>query len=148
MPLKNNEKTSGNIQCGSKVVMFCPVLPWNLMDDFENNRATPSMLLQALCIMPSVNSNLSYGPKTAKFGFDPCEPDLWSLTLTFWMDITFVNSNHSWKFHNHTMIATLSKGVTRGQTGGQTDWIIHRAAWSQLKKQVWKPIQYQHRQHF
>ena len=28
------------------------------------------------------------------------------------------------------------KGVTDGQTDGRTDWIIHRAAWSQLKTAI------------
>ena len=30
---------SGNTQFGSKSAIFCPMWPWNLMDDLENNRA-------------------------------------------------------------------------------------------------------------
>ena len=72
----------------------------------------------------------SYGPETAKLGFDLCDLDLWSLTLTFCMDITFANSNHSWKFHDNTMRGTMSKRCDRhkdrqtdGQTDRQTGWI-------------------------
>ena len=42
----------------------------------------------------------------AKLGFDLCDLDLWPLTLTFRMDITFVIGNHSWKFHDDTMMGT------------------------------------------
>ena len=33
------ELQSGNAQFGSKWAIFCPVWPWNLMDDPQNNRA-------------------------------------------------------------------------------------------------------------
>ena len=39
----------------------------------------------------------------AKLGFDHCDPDLWPLTLTFCMDITFVIGNNSWKFDDMKM---------------------------------------------
>ena len=61
-----------------------------------------------------------------------CDRDLWSLTLTFCMGITIVNGNNSWKFHNDTIMGTLWKRCD-GQTDGQGDWTIHRAAWLQLK---------------
>ena len=35
-----------------------------------------------------------------------CDLDLWPLTLTSCMDITFVNVNYSWKFHDDTMRGT------------------------------------------
>ena len=35
----NIELQSGNAQFGSKSAIFCPVRPWNLADDLENNRA-------------------------------------------------------------------------------------------------------------
>ena len=37
------------------------------------------MLLQALCIISSsyMNSNWSHSPEMAKFGYDPCDLDLW-----------------------------------------------------------------------
>ena len=46
-------------------------------------------------------------PNWGKICFDLCDLDLWPLTLTFCMDITFVNGNNSWKFHDDTMIGTL-----------------------------------------
>ena len=36
----------------------------------------------------------------AKLGFDLCDLDLSPLTLTFCMDITSINGNKSWKFHD------------------------------------------------
>ena len=50
--------------------------------------------------------------------------ELWSgkpklPTLTFWMDITFVNGNNSWEFHDDTMRGALWKCVTADQTDGQ-----------------------------
>ena len=50
-----------------------------------------------------------------------CDLDLWPLTLIFCMDITLVNSNQSWKFHDNTMRGTLSKRCDRQTTDGRTD---------------------------
>ena len=86
-------------------------------------------------------------PNWGNICFDLCDLDLWPLTLTFCMDITFVNGNNSWQFHDDTVTGTLFKKVW--QTGGQTDrqmdgrtegWMercVLRAAWSQLKTQRW-----------
>ena len=60
--------------------------------------------------------------------------DLWPLTLSFCMDITFVNSHNSRKFHDDMMRGTLWKKCHRRtdrQTDRRTDGL--RAAWSQLK---------------
>ena len=66
------------------------------------------MLLQALYIISSsyVNSNWSYSPETVMLGCDLCDLDLWSLTMTFCMDLTMVIGNNSWKFHDDTMMGT------------------------------------------
>ena len=40
------ELQSGNAQFGSKSVIFCPVWPWNLMDDLEKQKGTSSILHQ------------------------------------------------------------------------------------------------------
>ena len=53
--------------------------------------------------------------------FDLCDLDLWFLTLTFCMDINFVNGNNSWIFHYYKMSGTLWKSVTDGRTDRQTD---------------------------
>ena len=75
--------------------------------------------------------------------FDFCELDLWPLTLTFCMDIAFINGDKSWKFHDDTMTGTLWKrsektdrhtdGQTDRQTDRQMDRSVLKAAWSQLK---------------
>ena len=45
---------------------FCPMWPWNLMDDLGKQQGTFPIRHQALCIIskPSVNSNLSYSSET------------------------------------------------------------------------------------
>ena len=100
------------------------------------------MLLPAVCMisLPYVNSNWSKSPETAKLGGDLCDLDLWPLTLTFCMDITFDHGNNSWKFHDDTMMGTWWKrcdrqtdGRTDRRTDRRTDWTSHIAAWSQLK---------------
>ena len=79
---------SGNAQFGSKSAIFCPLWPWNLMDDLEEQYGTSSMLLQALCIIsqPSVNSNWSYSPETPNLGqirqfLKPYDLEIWQMTL-------------------------------------------------------------------
>ena len=79
-----------------------------------------------------MNSNWSYRPETVKLGVDLCDLDLWPLTLTFCMNITLVIGNNSWKFHDDTMMGTLSKRCHR-QTDRRTEIAILKAAWSQLK---------------
>ena len=99
---------SGNAQFGSKSSIFCPVWPWNLMDDLEKQKGTSSKQHQAICIISAsyVNSNWSYSPETVKLGCDLCDLDLWPLTLTFCMDLTLVIGNNSRKFHDDTMMGT------------------------------------------
>ena len=60
-----------------------------------------------------MNSNWSYSPETVKLGRDLCDLDLWPLTLTFCMDITFDHGNNSWKFHDDTMMGTWWKRCDR-----------------------------------
>ena len=67
-----------------------------------------------------MNSNWSYSPETAKVGFDLCDLDLWPLTLTFCIDITFGISNNSWKFHDDTLRGTLWQRCDR-ETDRWTD---------------------------
>ena len=61
----------------------------------------------------------------------------WPLTLIFCTDITSVNGNHFWKFHDDTLTWTLRKRCNR-RTDEQTDRTVARAAWSQLK--YWKNV--------
>ena len=98
---------------------FLAMWPWNLTDDLEKQYGTSPKQHQALCTVPlsNVNSNWSYGPETAKLGFDLCGLDLWPLSLTFCMDITFVIGDNTWKFHDDTMMGAWWK-----RCDGQTDW--------------------------
>ena len=53
-----------------------------------------------------MNSNWSYSPETVKLGVDLCDLDLWPLTLTFCVDVTFIIGNNSGKFRDDTMMGT------------------------------------------
>ena len=102
------ELQSRNAQSGSNSTIFRTVWPWYLTDDLEKQWGISSKQHQALCIISSshVNSNWSYSPETVKLGVDLCDLDLWPLTLTFCMDVTFVIGNNSWKFRDDNMMGT------------------------------------------
>ena len=70
---------SGSARFGSISAIFCPVWPWNLVDDLQKQYGSSSTLHQALCIIskPWVNSNWSYSTEMANSGqnrrfFFPC----------------------------------------------------------------------------
>ena len=73
---------------------FCPMWPWNWMDDLENQEATSSILSQALCIIskPSLNSNWSYSSKTLNLGQN------WTFFYPF---VTFKFQRWPWKAIGH-----------------------------------------------
>ena len=48
-------------------------------------------------------------PNLGKKIFELFDLAFWPLTLTFCMDITFVNDNYFWKFHDDTMTQTAKK---------------------------------------
>ena len=102
------ELQPGNTQFGSKSTFFsCVTLEIDGWTWKTTGEPLPKQQ-QALCIISSsyVNSNWSYSPETAKLGYDLCDLDLWSKTLTFCMDITSVIDNDSWKFRDDTMTET------------------------------------------
>ena len=122
------ELQSGNTQFRSKSVIFLSGVtlkfdgwPWKTIGHL--------FLATSVCIIssPYVISNWSYGPETAKLGFDLCDLDLWPLILIFCMDFTSVIGNKSWKFHDDTTMGTLysEKGVTDRRTDRQTDGLNH-----------------------
>ena len=120
------ELQSGNAQSGSNSVLFRAAWPLNLTDDLQRQLGTSPKHHQAICIISSsyVNSNWSYSPETVKLGWDLCDLDIWPLTLTFCMDITFVIDNNSWKFQNDGNIAKKVWRADR-QTDRQTDGLNH-----------------------
>ena len=107
------ELQSGNAQSESNSTIFRAVWPWNLTDDFENNRA---LLLCYIKLCSSFRSHwwiqtgvtVRKRPIWVKFDdfFYLCDLDHWPLTLTICMDVTFVIGNNSWKFCDDTMMGT------------------------------------------
>ena len=77
-----------------------------------------------------MNSNWCYSPKTAKLGGDLCDLDLWPwpIAWTSLLSLVITPEKFMKRWWEHSQ-----KGVTDGRTDRQTDWTIHRAAWSQLK---------------
>ena len=109
------ELQSGNAQFGSNSTIFRAVSPWNLTDDLEK-KGTSSMLLQALCIIsyPLVNSNWSYSPEKPNLGqirrfLEPCDLEIWQLTLKNNRAPPLSNIKLYVSFHHHMWIQT---GVT------------------------------------
>ena len=109
---------------------------WNLTDEFEKQQGTSSKQHQAVCIISSsyVNLNWSYSRERLSWA-------LTSVTLTFdlwpWpfarispLSLVITPKNVvmiRWWEHSEKASQTAS------QPDRQTDWTIHRAAWSQLK---------------
>ena len=123
------ELKSGNAQSGSNSMIFRAVWPWNWMDDLEKQLGTSSRQHQAICIISSsyVNSNLSYSPETVKLGCDLCDLDLWPLTLTFCMDLTWVIDNNSmkisWWYNNGNIVKKVWQTDSRTDRQIGLDWI-------------------------
>ena len=117
------ELQSGNALFGSKFFALCDREIWRMT--LQNNRA-PLLCHSKLCVSFCSHLWIQTGvtiwkrPKWGKICFDLCELDLWPLTMTFCMDITFVNGNNSWKFHDDPMTGTLWKRCHR-RTDRQTD---------------------------
>ena len=73
--------------------------------------------------------------KRLRLGFDLSDLDLWPLTLTFSMDLTFVIGNNSWWYDDGNIVKKVWQMDRRtyGRTDRQMENTICRAAWSQLK---------------
>ena len=105
---------------------------------FKNNRA-PLLGYVKLCALFQHHQWIQTGVTVQKCPirvkicdfFVLFDLDLWPLTVTFCMDITFVNGDNFWKFHDDTITGTLWKRCDR-QTR-RTDRSVLRAAWLQLK---------------
>ena len=96
------------------------------------NRARSSFVHNFIAICEvRTEVSIQKRPNLVKSSFELFDLAFWPLTLTFCMDITFVNDNYFWKFHDDTMTQTAKK---LWRTDGRMDRTIHRAAWSQLKK--------------
>ena len=75
-------------------------------------------------------------PNLGKISFELFDLAFWLLTLTFCMDISFVNDNYFWKFHDDTMTET-GKGLWRTdrRTDGWTEPLIELLGHSWKKNQ-------------
>ena len=131
------ELQSGNDQFGSKSAIFfvlCDLEIWWMTWKRQYGHlfyATASFVYHFIAMyefkLELQSGNAQIGEKNRLYDLD-----LWPLTLTFCMNITFVNGNHSRKFHDNTMTGTLWKRCYR-QTDGLTGRSVLRTAWSQLK---------------
>ena len=132
------ELQSGNTQFGSKLVIFLfrGTLKFLRMTSKHNR-------VHLLChcklgasfhnhLWTQTGITVRKHPKWDKIYFDFCDLDLLPVTLTFGMDITFVNGNNSWKFHDDTMTGTLWKRCD-WQMDRRTERNVLRDTWSQLK---------------
>ena len=97
----------------------CDLEIWRMT--LKNNRA-PLLCCFQLCALFHCHMWIQTGVRVrkAKWGVDLCDLDLWPLTLTLCMNITFVHGNNSWKFHDDTMMGTWCKRCD-GRTDRQTD---------------------------
>ena len=91
---------SGNPQYVSKTVIFCPVWPWNVMDDLRNKKGTSSIPHEVLCIIskPLVNLNFSYSPVKigALFSRVTLKFDGWSWKTLGHIFYVFFKFVHHW----------------------------------------------------
>ena len=101
------ETQSGKTQFGSKLAIFfvpCDLTIWQLT--LKNNRTS---LLWYFKLCASFHSHWWFQsgvtarkrPYWDNICFDLCDLGLWPLTFTFCMDISCVNGNNSWNFHDH-----------------------------------------------
>ena len=93
----------------------------------KNNRAP--MPHQALCMIssPYINSNWSYGPETAKLGFDLCDIDLWPWPCAWvsLLSLVIIPENFMmirWWEHSENVWRTERR--MDGQTDGRTESFI------------------------
>ena len=116
----------------SRVTLKFDGWPWKMKGHLFHASSSFVQNFIAIC-----EFKMSYSPETNKLGFDLCDLDIWPMTGTFCMDITSVNGDSSWKFHDDTMMKHSRKGVTDVQTDGRSDWTNYRATSSQLKTIKW-----------
>ena len=130
------EVQSGNAQFGTTSMIFCHVWPWNLMDDLEKQKSTFSMLSASFhCHMSIRNGVMVWKcPNWGKIFLTSVTLtlDLWPRPFAWTSLLSMVITPENlmmipWWEHSE-------KGLTDRRTDRQTDWTIHRAAGSQLKK--------------
>ena len=101
-----NELQSRNAQSGSNSTIFSAVWPWNLTDDLEKTIGHLSWATSSYMHHFIIICEFKLELESGKLGRDLCDFDLWSLTLTFCMDLTLVLADISWKCHDDTVMET------------------------------------------
>ena len=103
------ELQSRKSQFGSNLAIFCPVWPWNLMDDLGKQQDTSSILRKAVCIVskPWVKSNCSYNPETWNSGQNP-ETLNSGQNQRFVARVTLQSYGWPWKTIRHLFYTTPS----------------------------------------
>ena len=104
------------LNSGQNWWFFCPMWPWNLMNDLGKQQGTSSILRQAFCIISklSVNSNWSYSSEMPNLGqnrwfFVPCDLEILWMTLKNNRAPLLCYFKFCASFHSHWWIQT---GVT------------------------------------
>ena len=90
--------------------------PWNSMDDLKKRHlfsATSSFVHNSVAIC-DFKSELRSGNAQigGKICFGLCDLILWHITLTFCLDITFINGNYSWNFMMVRWLEYNEKGLS------------------------------------
>ena len=101
------ELQSENAQFLSKLAIFCPVWPWNLIDDLGKLWGTSSILHQTLCIFQShgwIWTGVTVWKRSipVKIGnfFVPCDLEIWWMTL---------ENNRAPPLYLHQALCNISK---------------------------------------
>ena len=118
---------------------FCPMWPWNLTDDLENNRAPLLSNIKPYASFHhhmwiqsgvTVRKRLSWVMTSVTLTFDLWPwPFVWTSLLSLF--ITPENFVMIW-WSKHSQKGVTDRRTDR-QTDRRTDWIVHRATSSQLK---------------
>ena len=113
------------LNSGQNWQFFCPVWPWNLMDDLEKQQGTSSMLLQALCIISShwwIQTRVTVRKRPIWVKFDDflsrVTLEIWQMTLQNNRAPLLSNIKLYASFHYHMWIQT---GVTVQK---QLSWVM------------------------
>ena len=132
----------GNAQFGSKLVIFCPAWPWNLMDDLKNNRA-PLLYYIKLCASFQSHGRIQTGVTVRKRSIQVkishflsrLTLKLWRMTLKNNMAPLLCNLKLCASFHSHRWIQT---GVTvrKRQFGSKSRIFLGMWPWNLMEDPV------------
>ena len=121
----NIELQSGNAQFGSKSAIFCPVRPWNLADDLENNRAPLLCYFKFLHHFVAVGEfKLELQSGNVQWFLEPCDLEIWPskpIGHLFYATSSFV--------HHFAAIDEFKLELESGNAQSGSNLTIFRAVW-------------------